>query len=138
MTVNHDTCSLILLLCCGAGIIALRHGVKENKSYADALEESEMVIFDCVENLLNQSGIRPEEVMPLPGYEEGLPHVPADPVQCCKISKGGHQPVAVLPLNEVNEAASNHTAPIDCLGSCYTVSCVDQLILVYDIHTQPC
>lgn len=46
-----------------AGIVKLQSVSDYTKSYQDSLEESEMIIMDCVENLLKKTGIAAEEVL---------------------------------------------------------------------------
>ena len=50
---------LLLLM---SGILGLKHRVDKTKKRREVMEESEMVIFDCVHNLLTRAGIQPDEV----------------------------------------------------------------------------
>ena len=52
-----------------AGIVKLQNASNYTKSYNDSLEESDMIIMDCVDNLLKKTGIPAQEVP-----RQALPH----------------------------------------------------------------
>lgn len=43
----------------------MKDRVNYDKTYGDSMEESEMILFDVVENLMRKTGVKPHEVSPL-------------------------------------------------------------------------